>query len=393
MMSVCLGSSVFAEDGTADGRQGAAKGWLVASLLTDTGYDRAGAEPQQPVGQGIEAGGNRIEAPHALFPQAEQAPAAQVPKKSSAAVRLAALLGGSPLQLRRDKAPRVEANVPDCLLAPAPPAQLATYSKYDQADKSRSTIDPLAHKKRKSQVQPIRNSVRLLTNVAYAKSATSAVAEARAECVLKSLDSWARADALTDMQTSDAVLSRDRWVAEAVLALHEVSQKVELSNERRANYDAWLRKIADSTIEAYAMRLGPKSRTNNHRYWAGLSVIAIGVVLEDQDLVAWGRRSFEIGSCQVDANGLLPGELRRGSKALEYHLYALRPLAAIARLHQVNGSAEGLKCFDGFQRLQQTMQKAMKDPADFERYSGMRQKVKVSETSYSAALQFQQLGI
>ncbi|MEJ8476695.1 alginate lyase family protein [Roseibium algae] len=395
LMPIFLSTHVFAEDSATVSLKGSGKPIQLATLLQSDQhnaglgrFESSRLRDQNPASRL----GNRINAQHALFPATFATPET-LRAPAAVGTRLASLFGGNALELQKSPFPKNRVSLPGCLTAAAPPAELATYSKYDQGDSSRSTIDPAAHKKRKAQVQPIRNSVRLLTNIAYAKSDEAAVVEARAECVLKSLDNWAQANALTDMQTADAVLSRDRWVAETVLALHEASKKVKLSSERRAKYDAWLRKIADSTIEAYAMRLGPKSRTNNHRYWAGLSVIAIGGVLEDQDLKAWGRRSFEIGSCQVDANGLLPGELRRGSKALEYHLYALRPLAAIARLHQVNGSPDSLKCFNGFRRLQQAMEKAMKDPADFERYSGMRQKVKFSETSFSAALRLQQLGI
>ncbi|MAU27547.1 MAG: hypothetical protein CMH45_09105, partial [Muricauda sp.] len=84
---------------------------------------------------------------------------------------------------------------------------------------------------------------------------------------------------------------------------------------------------------------------------------------------------------------------RRGPKALEYHLYALRPLAAIAKVHETHRRGRELKCFDGFQRLQRAMQDARNDPAFFEQFSGVRQKVMVSESSYSAALQFAQFGI
>ncbi len=395
LVSVCLNTNAFAEDLGSRSASVTGKPLQLATLLQGNqinfGHDPVERQPLQDQDV-VTRADSRIATQHAMF---TAVPATTEPSRETTTVefRLATLLGENALQLRKDILQETRVAVPDCLLAVAPPAELATYSKYDQDDSSRSTIDPAAHKKRQAQVQPIRNSVRLLTSVAYAKAEDAAVAEAQAECVMKSLDSWAAAKSLTSMATPDAVLSRDRWMAEVVLALNTVSKSVPVSPDRRAAYGVWLRQIADSTIEAYSMRLGPNSRTNNHRYWAGLSVIAIGVFLEDDLLADWGRRSFEIGSCQVDVNGLLPGELRRGSKALEYHLYALRPLAAIAKLHETRGSGRELKCFDGFQRLQQAMQDARKDPAVFERFSGARQTVKVSETSFSAALQFTHLGI
>lgn len=310
--------------------------------------------------------------------------------KETPHTRLASLpsVSGMPLIGRKD-----EPATPTCLMSPTPPAVLETQSKYDQSDRSRSNVDTFAEAERKRLIQPIRNSVRLVTKIAYAPSDNDRLRRARAECVLQNLDHWAESQALTDMKTSDALLTRDRWVAEVVLALNAVNKVVELSDDRRDLYTAWLNEIAASTIEAYTHRLGPKSRTNNHRYWAGLAVAAIGVFIGDDELNNWGAQSFAIGACQVDRQGLLPLELARGSLALDYHVYALRPLAAIVRLKDKGALTTDLDCLEGFQRLQRSVQGAKQDESLFERVSGVRQMVKNDERSFSKALQRQQLGI
>ncbi|CTQ56350.1 Alginate lyase precursor [Roseibium album] len=396
LFSVCLGSPAFGEEFPFAGSHAASdQPWQVATLLPKEAGSKLpkefanGTTPHRTAPSQLN---KRIDTSHTIF---SSLPTALQPAKEAKVAKkhLVALLGGGPAFLRQNSAPSKKAHVPECLQVPTPPAELETHSKYDQSDKSRSTVDRSAKVKRKKLVQPIRNSVRMLTKIAYAKSANPNIAQARAECVLKSLDAWAKGDALTKMQTSDALLSRDRWVAEFVLALNSVAARGEISKERKGLYEGWLRSIADSTVEAYSLRLGPKSRTNNHRYWAGLAVGAIGVFLEDEELKAWGHRSFEIGSCQVDANGLLPKEMSRGSKALEYHIYAYRPLAALARLHQAQGTGSALKCFDGFKRLHQAVARATQNPDEFEKFSGTRQKVNFSEKSYSSALRLVQLGV
>ncbi len=282
---------------------------------------------------------------------------------------------------------------PVCLNIEVPPRSLATKSKYNQADSSKSTIDEDALASRDKTVQPIRNAVRALTTLAYASSDDLGTTIARAECVLHNADRWAKAKSLTEMRTTDAYLSRDRWIAEIALAVRIAGTHVEISSERKALYADWFGVVAKDTIEAYSLRLGPKSRTNNHRYWAGLSVAAIGFLLNEDEFKTWGKMSFEIGACQVDGFGLLPTELARGEKALDYHVYALRPLAAIMKLSEDAGEPVQSKCLDGFQRLASRTRQALQDPADFEKLAGLRQKTTNQENSYSAALKLEALPI
>ncbi|MBB4193061.1 hypothetical protein GGE45_001646 [Rhizobium aethiopicum] len=281
--------------------------------------------------------------------------------------------------------------IPLCVSIPSPPASLQTQSKYQADDSSKSSIDEDASETRDKLVQPIRNSIRLLTNIAYATSENSLVTQARAECVLENVDRWASAKALTDMRTVDAYLSRDRWVAEIALAVGAASKRVPLSNEREALYLTWFGALAHDTIDAYSFRLGPKAKTNNHRYWAGLSVTAVGFLLDNSDLKKWGETSFEIGACQVDERGFLPAELGRGEKALDYHVYALRPLAAILKLASDNGEPLKSKCIDRFKRLTAMTREALQNPTEFERVAGQRQSAVSSEASYSAALKLDAL--
>jgi hypothetical protein len=288
---------------------------------------------------------------------------------------------------------RTGEKIPLCLDIATPPAILQTKSKYKSDDSSKSSIDDDALAARDKTVQPIRNSIRMLTNIAYAQSSNPAVMQARAECVLHNADRWAAANALTEMRSVDAYLSRDRWVAEIALAVQYASERVEITSQREALYSSWLGTIADDTINAYSLRLGPKSKTNNHRYWAGLSVAAIGFLISDEKFKTWGNTSFEIGACQVDKDGFLPAELSRGERALDYHVYALRPLAAIVKLAAHHNEPARLKCLDGFKRLTMMTRDALRDPSEFARAAGLRQIPTSQEASYSAALKLDALSL
>lgn len=280
-----------------------------------------------------------------------------------------------------------------CAAIAAPPAVLQTQSKYRSDDASKSTLDEEAASERDRAVRPIRRSIRALTTLAHDQGGSLAAREARADCVLENLDNWAASMSLSKMRSTDAYLSRDRWIAEIVLALRAASRVSAVSPARESGYRTWLSAIARDTIEAYTLRLGAKSRANNHRYWAGLSVAATGFYLGDSTLKDWGKRSFEIGACQVDERGFLPAELSRGKKALEYHVYALRPLAAIARLAAEENEPIESRCLKGFKRLALQTASSLADSSAFESIVGQSQSFAVRETSYSPALRLATLEI
>lgn len=280
-----------------------------------------------------------------------------------------------------------------CAVITAPPAVLKTQSKYRSDDPSRSTLDEDAAGERDRAVKPIRRAIQALTALAYEQGGGNATREARADCVLKNLDSWAASMSLSKMRSTDAYLSRDRWIAEIVLALRAASRVRPVSSQREAVYRTWLSSIARDTIEAYSLRVGAKSRANNHRYWAGLSVAATGFYLKDSAFKDWGKRSFEIGACQVDERGFLPAELSRGKKALEYHVYALRPLAAIAKLAAEENEPIESPCLSGFKRLAMQTASSLADSSGFESIVGQSQSFAVRETSYSPALRLAALRI
>lgn len=229
-----------------------------------------------------------------------------------------------------------------CPVIGAPARRLDTPSKYRAGDVTRSVIDEPIAAAREAQLAPTRLALRQLRGAIATRSADA--------CVAKALREWAQLGALTDMASSDAFLTRDRFVADiaaALLTLRERGQPV----ATEAIVQAWLLTVARGTVEFYDWRAGPVARRNNHRYWAGLAVGTIGVLLEDASLTGWAERSYQIGVCQVDARGVLPLEEARDERAWDYHLYALRPLAAFRELAERYGVHLDDRCTGGLERL------------------------------------------
>src|SRR6185312_4049788 len=54
---------------------------------------------------------------------------------------------------------------------------------------------------------------------------------------------------------------------------------------------------------------------NNHLYWAGVEVSAAGIAANDRELFDWGMNTYHVGVAQIQPDGTLPLEIRRGQRA------------------------------------------------------------------------------
>ena len=260
---------------------------------------------------------------------------------------------------------------------PEPVVTLATQSKYDQSDVRKASLGEEA-RPRELVLEPVRRTVLSIIDGAVAGG------EAR-HCARVSLVAWAQNGALTDMRTKDAHLTRSRLVAEMALAAVALDEADALSPRERRIVSRWGERVARDTVRFFADGAGPTSRRNNHRYWAALAVGAVGAFAERPELAAWARESAGIGLCSVDERGLLPLELGRGERALHYHLYALRPLAALKRLDR---SVDGLEmaCAEALPRLARATRAMLVDPSRMEAITGVAQLSPPRESAYGPLL-------
>lgn len=294
--------------------------------------------------------------------------------------------------IKASSIPKVNAQSSVCRTIMAPAVSIATVSKYNQNDTSRSEQSETSAAVRNEILKPIRKSIADLSRM-VANDMDPQLQIANAKCFQLNLVNWAEAKALTQMESTDAYLTRDRFMSEIALNLIS-SQKIHPMN--RISQDKifeWLGSVATSTIEFYQYRAGNKVKINNHRYWAGLAVGSIGYAIASDKFKNWGTRSYQIGVCQVDATGYLPLELSRGDLALDYHVYALRPLQAFASLASDYGDSVDGKCGDGLKRLRSQTLASMKDASAINALTGVMQEVGAKEKSYSKPLQLTSLGL
>ncbi|WP_181704238.1 alginate lyase family protein [Chthonobacter albigriseus] len=271
---------------------------------------------------------------------------------STAVGAVAFLLAAAPVVTLPPGAPTVlVSSEAACAAVSGPVMMPATQSKYITGDETRSVTDPTKSMARARQLQAVRAFVEDMTVLANRWQSSGGGDLSAASCVLTRLSEWADAGSFLGLTTEDAYLTRDVLVADLAEAYRRVAD-APLPDADRAGVEAWLRTIGQDTIAFYEYSAGPRSRANNHRYWAGVSVGTIGVATADRSLTAWASESLRLGLCQVREDGALPLELDRGRRALEYHVYALRALTRLeAVLAPVRAAGDGGACVDGLRRL------------------------------------------
>ena len=117
---------------------------------------------------------------------------------------------------------------------------------------------------------------------------------------------------------------------------------------------------------------GPE-KANNHDYWAAWSVMVTAVVLQRQDLFDWSYGVYQMAMRQVTEEGYLPNELRRKTRALAYHSFALLPLSTMAAFAQANHQSPLLLERKALQRVAAVVLVNLEDPESIEEVAGAEQ--------------------
>jgi hypothetical protein len=237
-----------------------------------------------------------------------------------------------------------------CAGISGPMAMPATFSKYAAGDVTRSLADPAAVAKRRRQLVDIRAFVSDIEDLASRYAASDGGDLGSARCVMLRLGEWAAADGFLGLATEDAFLTRDTLVIDLARA-YRLVEPAPVTDTDRAAIRAWFQRIANDTVAFYEYAAGPRTRANNHRYWAGVAVGTVGAMTDDPVLTRWAGDTLKLALCQVRADGALPLELARGRRAFEYHVYALRALTELNTVVDEVGRPDLAGCDGGLERL------------------------------------------
>jgi len=238
----------------------------------------------------------------------------------------------------------------DCKAAPSPVLSLEYGSRYAKDSASRSKLDPKGNEEADDALRPIDDFLRDLTEASNAVFDDGADQEAVADCVVSQIATWARANAMADLQSETSNLTIGSRIAGFGLALLQVLPHSS-RDEDIAEIKAWLARMMDAQILFWEEQAPDGARQGNLRAWAALAGSAAAAINDDPVLRAWASWSVNYVQCKAEPDGSLPQEMRRGKYALSYQLHAIAPLVVATLLLERQGIALKENCDRALSRI------------------------------------------
>ena len=212
--------------------------------------------------------------------------------------------------------------------AAPPPARIDIDANGYYSDAHHSVIDPVLRARNIANTKPIEDFLAEVAQDATAYQLEPKANAADGACALTWLASWAERKAMLGKLSSEQAYYVRKWTLGG-LALSYARVKPAADVARQQLIEGWLKALADATMAHSDAKQGGR---NNHYYWEGLAVTAVGGVTGDQRYLGWGRKVFDHAIGQMAADGSLPAEMERAAKALHYQVYATTPLVMIASI-------------------------------------------------------------
>jgi poly(beta-D-mannuronate) lyase len=213
-------------------------------------------------------------------------------------------------------------------------ADLTTDRFY--SDSKGSVIDPEKWKAYVASSGPYKQLGQRIVDAADAFRTTGS--RDAAQCAIAQMDAAAKDGVFTGTMSSNQAYYVQGWVIGAIaIAYLKVRDSGLIQPDQEHAILPWVVTVAHQTVDYYDARRQKGDGENNHLYWAGVEVAAAGIAANDRKLFDWGIETYHAGVAQIQPDGTLPLEMRRGQRALHYHLYALAPLVYLAEFGEDNG--------------------------------------------------------
>lgn len=282
----------------------------------------------------------------------------------------AAGAAAAPLKSPWDARVAVTAAAYSCPAVMHVPKDIEANGPYRKDDPTHSIIDPEADARNKALTKPFYDVQRI--NVKAADAFRTTGSRAAGECAIAQITTLARENSMDGRVGNGQPIYVQGWIGgSAAVAWLKVRQLA--TPEQNKMVGAWLHGLGKSVRAYYDPRPDKSDGSNNHSYWAGFTLAAIGMVADDRSDFDWGMKYYDRGVAAIQKDGTLDREMDRASRALHYHLYALAPLVMLAEFGEANGMAMYAKSGGAIHRLAAVCVAGYNDPAIFEKKTGKKQ--------------------
>jgi poly(beta-D-mannuronate) lyase len=247
---------------------------------------------------------------------------------------------------------------------------LTTNSFY--SDSKGSIIDPVKWKAYQESSGPVKQDGQNAVDAADAFQSTGS--RQAAQCVLTILNTAAQDKALTGKMSSSQSYFVQGWITGAMaIALLKVRNSGVVHPADTKFITDWMKTVTQQEIDYYNDRLTKNPAGQNHLYWAGVQVGAVAIAANDRKYFDWARMAYGTGIKEISPEGTLSEEMRRGQRALHYHLYAASPLVYIAEFGELNGIDLYAEGNGALKRLIDISIKGLEGSSYFDTATGIKQ--------------------
>ena len=259
------------------------------------------------------------------------------------------------------------ASADGCLPAPPPVRNLNLVRYYE--DSAGSIVEPTRLEEHKAETAPLVEFLGFVTKQADRAYQQRSRPTGTAACGLSWLRAWAEGGAYLGKMESKQAEAQRRWDL-AGSALAYLKLKHWATREDRAAIESWLIKVADASRMYFD---DPGVKRNNHWYWMGLGLGAVGIAAESDKHWQMAKSIIEDAAKDITTQGMLPLEMAREGRALYYHAFAAMPVVALAELGASRGE-DWYALNDGaLHRLVAKTIAGLNDPAIFDKLAGIAQ--------------------
>lgn len=252
--------------------------------------------------------------------------------------------------------------------SPPPPVLDLDLTRF-YADKAGSVVDPEKMAAHKAETAPLTEFVGFIAKQSDRAWTQRSAPTVPVACAVSWLKAWAAADAYLGQMSSPQSQSQRKWdLAGTALAYLKIRRWTPA--EDRALIEPWLIKWADA---ARAVFDDKSIKRNNHWYWLGLGLGAVGLATGSDTHWQMAKAIMADAARDIAADGTLPHELERQGRALHYHAFSVMPLVTLAELGVSRGEDWYALNGGALHRLVSKTAEGLAEPAIFDKLAGATQ--------------------
>lgn len=226
-----------------------------------------------------------------------------------------------------------------------------------------SRIDPVREREFYAAIAPIRDAEEAIaTALTSFVRADGGHGVAFAECALAHLTRFATDNAMVETTESRGSGQVRLFSVPPLFAFTVLAEGGSISDEQAQLVKTWIRRL----VERMTQYQQEYWYGNNIDYWGAAGMSLAAVALNDRNLLI---AALEVGQRALDEvthDGVLPKEMARGDRALEYNLFATQAMAVMLAVSERNNlTAFRNRNNSAVLRLMRTMATSVKTPQSF----------------------------